>query len=152
MISIHTMVLTDGGDFEPLTETEYRHWHPSIIEGAVILEVDGREVWGTEFWDDVSALWPYLLNAARDCRELGRGETSLPDQPVKLGMEQVAPGMLELRIWVYQGEELSRVVVFADEFWTALREGFDEFVEHAERLGLDVDLSYRLYQERIRDW
>lgn len=151
MIRMHTLVLTDTGDFELLAVTEYRHWHPSIIEGAVILEVDDREVWGTQFWDDVSTFWPYLINAARECRESGRGQTSYPDQALKLGMEMVAPGMLELKIWVHGGEELSRVVVFADEFWTALREGFDAFVEHAERLGREA-VSYPLYQERIRDW
>lgn len=151
MIRMYTLVKTDSGDFEPLTETEYRHWHPDMIEGAVILEVDEREVWGTKFWDDASDFWPYLINAAFACRESGRGETTLPDQPVRVGMEMIAAGMLQLRIWVYKGEELSRVVVPANEFWAALRGGFDEFVEHAERLGLTVD-GYRRYQERIRDW
>ncbi|WP_157489044.1 hypothetical protein [Pseudofrankia sp. DC12] len=103
------------------------------VPGAISLMIDGSEVLGTDLWDDVNWLWPFVVRAFDECRRKGVGRRGFPDQPITFKVEKVWKGNLLLT--VTDGALINRVAVASGgELYEAVGRAALDFFDDFQRL------------------
>lgn len=128
-----------GSDFLPIQDIKRYEGDRQYVPGAVSLVIDGIELLGTDLWDDVNWLWPFIVQALDDCRNTGFGKRGFPDQPISFKAEKARAA--NTRITVTGGTSINRTAVSSDDqlYETVARAGV-EFFAHLNRVcpGSDI--------------
>src|SRR5947208_1561419 len=70
----------------------------NYIEGAIVIEYDGKFILDFIMWDLVDQLWTYLIRMIEDTLNTGCAETYFPDQPIKLEMRKISEDYVQLNV------------------------------------------------------
>jgi hypothetical protein len=118
-----------GSTFVPIENLERYDGDPDHVAGAVSLTVDGTELLGTELWDDVNWLWPFIVQALDEYRRTGSGKRGFPDQPISFSAESAWNETALLKVFDGESIDRSSAVPNEDLFKEVARAGilfFDE--------------------------
>ena len=128
-VEIQSFVRARDGEFVPIVEVPRFGGECRYVAGAISLKVDGLELFGLDLWDDVNWLWPFVVQALKDCRRTGAGKRGFPDQPISIIAERARPGHTLIR--VTDGASINRTAVAADAdlFGAVARAGMIFFAE-----------------------
>lgn len=81
-----------GDEFQPIQNVKRYDGDSMYVPGAVSLVIDEVDLMGTDLWDDINWLWPFIVQAVDDYRKSGFGKRGFPDQPISFKVEAVWPG------------------------------------------------------------
>jgi hypothetical protein len=100
-IAIDTLIRENEG-FVPLAKSPWTRSEPQgrSIEGAIRLAIDGRRLLTEEDWDDVDALWAYLLNGVARARQGLPFRCYFPNAPREIAVTPEPGGRIRLRFGV----------------------------------------------------
>lgn len=96
-IAVETLIREDER-FLPLAEAKRPRSEPEArsIEGAIRLTVDGQRLLDEDVWDDVDALWSYLLNGLVRARQGLSFECGFPNGPRRIRIAPEKGGRVRL--------------------------------------------------------
>lgn len=122
-----------GDEFQVARDVGGYDGDDEYVPGAISLKIDGVDVMGTDLWDDVNWLWPFVVQAVDECRRTGAGKRGFPDQPIAFKVDVVWEG--NLLVAVTDGEEINRgAVAPAAEFYEAIARAGLDFFDQLQRL------------------
>lgn len=100
-ITVETLVREDER-FVPLGASLWLRSEPQSrsIEGAIVLTVNGRRLLTEANWDDVDALWAYLLNGVARARQGLPFQCYFPNAPREISVTPEDGGNIRLRFGV----------------------------------------------------
>ncbi|MDG5789611.1 hypothetical protein QA612_19315 [Evansella sp. AB-P1] len=58
------------------------------IEGVIYIEYNGKKIIPFTFWDEISTLWPYLINLIEDYIENEEAIYDFPSQPIPISLSR----------------------------------------------------------------
>ncbi|GAB3170614.1 hypothetical protein GCM10027059_37340 [Myceligenerans halotolerans] len=123
------------GEFRPVSEAERHDGDCEYVPGAISLTVDGVELLGTELWDDVNWLWPFVVQAVRECRDSGSGTRHFPDQPITFKVEKAQWGGNVMLTVTTADRSIHRTAIAPEgEVYETVARAGAEFFKHLRRL------------------
>jgi len=131
-VKIATFVRS-GATFVPVEDLERYDGSPDHVAGAISLTIDEAELLGTELWDDVNWLWPFIVRALDEYRRTGSGKRGFPDQPISFSAELAWSGTALIRVFDGESIERSSTVPDDDLFDEVARAGIS-FFDQLQRL------------------
>ncbi|GAA4078286.1 hypothetical protein [Amphibacillus indicireducens] len=64
------------------------------VDGVVFMEYQGQTIIPCIYWDEISALWSYIVNLIEDFITTGEGLYYFPGQPIEMKLSQKDIGLL----------------------------------------------------------
>lgn len=64
------------------------------VDGVVFMEYQGQTIIPYIYWDEISALWPYVVNLIEDFITTGEGLYYFPGQPIEMKLSQKDNGIV----------------------------------------------------------
>jgi hypothetical protein len=130
------------------------------VEGFISMTIDGTEMFGPDFWDDVGMLWPWLTMMLDDCRKNGTGESSLTERAIPIRLECIPgwPGFLLLTAGRPEGDhygvEARRTSVAAADLYPAVARAYLDAFDNFRRIGVpeDVGAVDEMQCDLLRSW
>lgn len=120
----------------------------NYIEGAIVVSYQSNDVLDFKLWDLVGVTWAYLMNTIEELLENGRSHMYLPDQPVRIEMEERGRGYI--RFVIGNGEYGSHMLP-REEMLHALIDGAEHFFLIIKKEMATDKFDYHLEQiESIR--
>ena len=137
-VQMASLVRVDG-EFTPVSEAGRHDGDCEYVPGAISLIVDGVELLGTDLWDDVNWLWPFIVQALDECRQSGSGTRNFPDQPIAFKAEKAQWGGNVILTVATSDKSIHRTAVApGDELYeVAARAGVEFFGELRRLCGPD---------------
>lgn len=103
-IHISSLMKNEDGSFTPIQEWDGMISDPDYLEGALELTVNGVSLITPDMWDYIDQLWAYIFNTIEELTSKGSAWTYFPDQPIKLEMEKVESGMVQISVSIRPGK------------------------------------------------
>lgn len=110
------------------------------VEGFISMTIDGTEIFGPDFWDDVGLLWPWLTIMLDECRENRVAESSLVERAIPIRLECIRgwPGYLLLTAGRPEGDhygvEMRRTSVAAADLYPAVARAYLDTFDNFRRI------------------
>lgn len=102
------------------------------IEGALIINYNGRNILGFKHWDLIDQLWSYIIDAIQQVTEF-KTETYFyfPDQPIKFNLELISKDNILLSIdnekqLFNKSELIVSLLNEAKRFWEIIKDCSEE--------------------------
>lgn len=144
---IRTFFRIDG-DFVPIDQFSGAVPDSDYIEGAIVCQIGGCEIFNMDHWDLVDQLWAYIVQGLRKLDEGEIYETFFPDQPLRMRFEAIGPQCSKITLG---GESAD---VDAATFRSVMKRGAVEFFSRMKEIVPESKETWSHYQgeaEMIRD-
>ncbi|MEV4052598.1 hypothetical protein AB0J55_15555 [Amycolatopsis sp. NPDC049688] len=93
--------------------------------GAIELTIGPVTLFGPNWVSDIELLWGFVTDLVAGYRRDGRAEVGFPDQPARITLEPVPPGLIRITV---AGEPYRETAVTGEEkLLSALEVGAEEF-------------------------
>lgn len=130
------------------------------VEGFISMTIDGAEMFGPDFWDDVGMLWPGLTIMLDDCRENSVGKTSLTERAIPIRLECIRgwPGYLLLTVGRPEGDhygvEMRRASVAAADLYPAVAHAYLDTFYNFRRIDVpdNIGIVSKSKEADLRSW
>ncbi|GIW98767.1 MAG: hypothetical protein KatS3mg111_2100 [Pirellulaceae bacterium] len=113
----------------------------NYIDGAIVLTIDGQEIFTFEHWDLVDQLWCYIADGIGKLREGEDFETYFPDQPLLLRFELINKRFVRVTV----GDDTYEVAT--ETFLKTLQRGAKEFFQRMRELLPDWNDTWEKYEK-----
>lgn len=121
-VKISTFVLFDRKEgFVDIYYTKRQEKKRKFLEGAIVLEVNGRNVIDKSLWDDIEFIWYELVDMTVDFIEHGKGKMEFPDQPISANIRKVKGGLVRLEVSAWDGKIISSSSALESDYLYALK-------------------------------
>lgn len=102
------------------------------VDGVIFIKLGWKVIIPYGFWDEISSLWPYLINLIEDYQIEGKAECSFPNQPITLEITKLDSRFLlfsvdDNKIKIDEQYFISTLLTAAEEYFTFLHKAIGEF-------------------------
>lgn len=101
------------------------------VDGVIFIKIGWKVIIPYGFWDEISSLWPYLINLIEDYQNAGKAECSFPNQPITIEMSKLDSRFLlfsvdDNKLKIEEQYFISILLDAAEDYFTFLYEAIGE--------------------------
>ncbi|MFJ8042604.1 hypothetical protein ACIRBX_19155 [Kitasatospora sp. NPDC096147] len=140
-MNLETLILEDGAAPVPLVDFEggFSRW--AYLQGAILIEIDGRTVLDSMESDTIDALWSLVIGDIAELLRSGRSLVRFPDRPYAVGLSLLQDG--RIFIDVNGNSRTAALEVQAGAFLRLILKGACEFFGVASAKALTDESGYQ---------
>lgn len=155
MVKVETLIKS-GDKFISVDIFDGYILEPDYVEGAIILQINNKEILTKELWDDVNHLWGYIVYGFEDLLKYSKWKTGFPDQPIDLALYiDEKRNYCEIELYIPQCDftetkkEVRKASAPLNEFLTAMSEAGQKFFLRMAEIVPEKRAVYEREAQRI---